>query len=309
MDVHTRKIRHFIVVAEELHFSRAAARLFIAQQALSKQVRELEDAVGTRLFARTTRNVELTPAGEAFLAAARAAIAALDAGVDTARERAFGEVGLLKVGFVIGAALELTTPIFEEFRARHPEIELELHEFPFSDSSAGLADGQSDVALIRPPISGPAYHSEPLFTEPRVVGVASTHHLAGRTSVSVRELLDEPIVIGRSADAVWRGYWMLDDYRDGQPPKKVIETASHTEEVALVAAGVACTITVAGAARYTPHPGVRYLPITDIPGSVLAAAWSSGHHSPVRERFVDVARAVRDRDTELLKTIEQPYGP
>ena len=85
MDLHTRQLRYFVTVAEELHFSRAAARLFVAQQSLSTQIRQLEERVGATLLRRTTRNVELTPAGELFLAEARQALAALDRAINGAR--------------------------------------------------------------------------------------------------------------------------------------------------------------------------------------------------------------------------------
>ncbi|MGH3735415.1 MAG: LysR family transcriptional regulator [Micromonosporaceae bacterium] len=306
MDAHTRKLRYFVVVAEELHFSRAAARLFIAQQALSRQIRELEDAVGTRLLARTTRSVELTPAGEVFLDAARTALAALDTGVDAALRCARGEAGVLRVGFVTGGALELTPPLLAEFGARHPDITLELHESAFTDPSGGLAEDESDVALVRLPLSDGAYDHEPLFTEPLVVGLSSTHPLATGNDVPVRDLLDEPVVVAGATDEVWRTFWRLDAHRDGRPPRKVIDTTSHTEELALVAAGVACMVTAAAAVRYTPHPSVRYLALTDVAGSTLAVAWRRGRRTAVVDRFVEVARTVRDRETETVHAIEHP---
>lgn len=304
MDIHSRKIRYFLVVAEELHFTRAAARLFIAQQALSKQIRELEDAVGARLFARTSRNVELTPAGEAFLAGARASLAALDAAVTAAQDASQGERGTLRVGFGVGAALELTGPILAEFKRRHPRITLDLHEFPLGDASAGLSDGQSDVALIRVPV-GADVECEPLFSEPRVAGLAGTHRLADRPTVTLADLADETITVAQSVDTVSRDYWTLADYPHSGP-REIINTGSHTEELELVAAGVACTITVAAAARYTPHPGVRYVRIDGVSGSTVAVAWRTGQSGPLVERFVDVARDVRDREAGLVRDIERP---
>ncbi|MFJ8438830.1 LysR family transcriptional regulator [Kitasatospora griseola] len=108
VDVSSRKLRHFVAVAEELHFSRAAARLFVTQQSLSTQIRELEKAVGVTLLHRTTRSVELMPAGEVLLAAVRKSPAVLDTGMEAARPTHRGENGRVKVGFVIGAALEPT---------------------------------------------------------------------------------------------------------------------------------------------------------------------------------------------------------
>ena len=106
VDVHTRKLRSFVAVAEELHFSRAAERLFIAQQALSRQIRDLEQEVGAQLFVRTTREVTLTPAGEAYLAGVRDALAVLDAAAASAARLDRTLSGTLHLGYIAGAALE-----------------------------------------------------------------------------------------------------------------------------------------------------------------------------------------------------------
>lgn len=110
-----------MAVAEELHFSRAAARVHLAQQALSREIKELEDELGAKLLERTTRKVALTPAGEVFLEGARAALAVLDDAASAARRAARGLAGTLRLGYVPGAALELTPLILTEFAERHPE--------------------------------------------------------------------------------------------------------------------------------------------------------------------------------------------
>ncbi|MFB7861608.1 LysR family transcriptional regulator [Streptomyces sp. NPDC056069] len=306
MDVATQKLRNFVVVAEELNFSRAAGRLFVTQQALSKQLRDLEDAVGVRLLDRTTRSMALTPAGEAFLASARESLAALDAGVAAARSAGRGGSGTVRLGFLTGGALELTTPILAAFAARHPDIRLELRETAFDDPSAGLADGSSDVAIVRLPLSVPGLDSLTLFVEPLVVGLPPRHRLAGRSTLTAEDVLDEPLAIGRTTDAVWRAYWTLDAQRGGRPPASVRETSSHTEEMQLVAAGLACTITIAGAERHTPLAGVRYVPLTGVPGSNVAVAWRRDHRTTGVDHFVTVAREVRDRERAIVRAIERP---
>ncbi len=302
----TRRLRYFIALAEELHFSRTAARLHIAQQALSKQIRELEDSVGAQLLQRSTRNVELTAAGAAFLEAARATVAAFDDGVETARRMARGEAGTLRLGYVVGGALELTRPILEEFALRHPRVELELREYGHDDRSAGLAEGSADVAFLRPPISVQGLEVETLFTEPLLAALPPGHRLATRAAVSVDELVDEPIAVGESRDIVAERFWTLDAYRKPGAPRRILHAHSVTEELSLVSAGVACAITSAALARYNPHPSVRYVPIEDGPGAELALAWRSDARGPLVERFLEAARAVRERETELVCAIEHP---
>ncbi|MGA5193110.1 LysR family transcriptional regulator [Streptomyces exfoliatus] len=307
MDVSSRKLRYFVAVAEELHFSRAAARLFVTQQSLSKQIRELEDDVGVELLHRTTRSVELTQAGEALLTAAREALSVIEAGVEAARIAGRGEAGTLKLGFLVGAALELTAPILSEFGRRHPGIRLELREYGFADPSGGLADGWADVALVRLPLSAADVESDPLFVEPLVAALPAGHRLAGRPVLTVEELVAEPLVVGRSADRAWQRYWTLDAYRGGAAPRLVTETSSQTEEVLMIAAGLAVAVTVAGLERFAPHQGVRYVPLDGVAGSTLSVAWRRGHRTPAVDRFVAVAKEVRDRETAVVAAIEHPF--
>jgi DNA-binding transcriptional LysR family regulator len=306
VDVQTRRLRYFVALAEELHFSRTAAQLHIAQQALSKQMRELEQAVGAQLLQRSTRKVELTPAGAAFLEGAQATLAALDEAVAVARRLARGDAGTLRLGYVVGGALELTRPILEEFAKRHPRVELALREYGHDDRSAGLAAGTADVAFLRPPISAAGIALETLFVEPLLVVLPRGHRLARRAGVSVREIVDEPIAVGESADMAAERFWTLDAYREPGARRQIIHARSVTEELSLVAAGVACAITSAAMARYTPHPSVRYVPIDDVPGAALALAWRKDAPGLLVERFLEVARAVRDRETEIVRAIEQP---
>jgi DNA-binding transcriptional LysR family regulator len=307
VDLPPRKLRYFIAVAEELNFSRAARRLYIAQQSLSAQIRELEDEMGVTLFHRTTRKVELTAAGTVMLAAARTALATLDDAVDEARRAERGELGTLKVGFIITAALELTRPILAAFRDRFPAVKVELREFDFSDTSAGLAGGWADVAVVRPPISAEGIEFETLFVEPRVIAVVRDHPLADRDAVSVEEVLELPLAIGITPDAAWRGFWTLADQRGGGEPPRAVRTHSQTEENEIVAAGEACSITAAGVARYMPHAGIRYIPISGIDGSAAALAWHADRHTALVDRFIAVARQARDRETAIVTQIEHPF--
>ncbi|WP_202033296.1 LysR substrate-binding domain-containing protein [Nocardioides sp. WS12] len=306
-DLHTRKLRYFIAVAEELHFSRAAAKLFLAQQALSRQIRELEDELGVPLFIRSTRKVELTAAGEVFLAGARAAVDALDEAVTMATRTNRAVTGTLRLGFFPGAALELTAPLVTEFRTRYPDVTIEMRESPVLDPSCGLIDGTSDLALVRLPATVEGLCTETLFTEPVVVGVSSGHPLAHRSSVTASELLDLPITLSHTVDPVYRSFWVLDGFRADGPAPQIVATSSITEEAQLVATGTAVCVTAAAAARYVPHPGIQYVLITDAPRSELALAWREGAESPLIERFRACALEVRDLEVEIVDLIENPY--
>ncbi len=302
--VNLRRLRAFVTVAEELHFTRAAARLFLAQQSLSKQISDLESEIGTPLFERTSRKVELTAAGEAFLISTRDALALFDQGVERARSAGRGEHATLRVGFIVGAALELTTHILSEFTARFPAARVELHEFGLADPSAGLISGETDVAFIRLPCRQQGLVTQTLFTEPCVVGVSAAHRLSRRERVRVGDLLGEPIAIGRTDDPVWRDFWTL-----GGRSTRVVETNSQSEEMEVVAAGMACSITPAAARRYLPYPGVRFIDIDDYPPSAIGIArLERSGESTLVTGFVEAAVAVRDRERGLVRALESGTG-
>ena len=287
-----------------MHFSRAAARVHLAQQALSREIRELEGVLGTKLLTRTTRKVALTPAGEVFLAGAQAALASIDGAVAETRRMALRLAGTLRLGYPPGGALELTSLIVAEFERRSPGVSVEMREFPLSDPSAGLASGASDVAFLRLPLSTPDIDTETLFVDPVVAMVAATHRHAARTSVSAGDLLDDPITSNNTGDAAHRAFWRLDAARDNGSRTRVVPVGSITEEAQLVAAGAAIAITSSAVMQYLPVPGVRFLPIDDWPGSVIAVGWRIGGQTALVAQFVAAARSVRDRETQTVHRIE-----
>lgn len=308
MDIHTRKLRYFLVVAEELHFSRAAARVFLTQQALSRQVKELEDELGVALFERTTRRVTLTPAGEAFRDAVAPLLGGLEDAAAVARRTDRAVAGRLRVGFCPGAALELTAPILAEFRTGFPDVEVDLREFPANDPSAGLGTGITDVAFIRLPQGTPEIETEALFTDPCIVAVAASHPLAKREALSIADIETEPLTLSDTTDQAYRDFWSLAAARTAPPPR-FHPVSSVTEEIALVATGIAASVTSSAAATYTPMPGVRYLPLEGWPGSTVALGWHAGERSRIVARFVDVVCAVRDREVDLVRQLETRSVP
>jgi DNA-binding transcriptional LysR family regulator len=182
-----------------------------------------------------------------------------------------------------------------------------MREFGLPDQSAGLSDHWADVAIIRPPLAEPDIIAHTLFVEPRVLTVSVRHALADRETVSVADILDVPLAIGRSTDEEYRRFWSLQDFRTGVTEPLLTPTTSNTEEIELIAAGLACTVNPAAIMRYIPHSGVRYIPIVDVPGSALAIAWRRDRVSPLALAFNRVAQEVRDRETETVDSIENPF--
>src|SRR6266498_4665242 len=169
MSIGLHHLRYFVAVAEEGNVSRAADRLHIAQPSLSAQIKYLEDHLGTPLFRRHARGVELTRAGALFLVEARKSIQAADAAVAVARTASRGEIGRLRIGFIVGTQVEATSRILRTFRERYPAVELELAEHTFADPSAGLNGGKVDVAFVMPPFSRSEEHTSELQSRPHLV--------------------------------------------------------------------------------------------------------------------------------------------
>lgn len=190
-----RHLHYFIAVAEELHFSRAADRLHMAQPPLSQQIRQLEDELGFQLFHRTKRRVELTEAGAAFLAEARQVLQALDHAVEQGRQASRGEVGQLAIGFVSSTAYNILPPILQAFRRQVPAVTLELQELTTREQVQAVVAGKLDIGFVRPPIADPALEATVIFREPLIVALPECHPCRDAHQVSVKSLAQEPFIL------------------------------------------------------------------------------------------------------------------
>ena len=188
-----RHLRYFIAVADELSFTRAAQRLHTAQPSLSQQIRNLEDEVGTPLFERTRRKVELTEAGKVFLAEARLVVAQADRAVARARQVGQGRA-TVTIGFVPAAEIRVFPVILPRLRLRFPEVNVELRSLPTAEQEDALLRGDIDVAFMRRPVVSPELRSEVVLTEPLVVVLPSGHPLAKLKRIAPAQLSGEPFI-------------------------------------------------------------------------------------------------------------------
>lgn len=191
-----RRLRYFIVTAEEMHVGRAAERLNIAQPALSQQIKVLENTLGVRLFHRVRRGIELTDAGKAFLPEVRAAIAQADKAFEIARGVARGETGCIAIGHVGSAMMEPHLPrLLGLFRRRFKDVEVRLIRMPVDDQVTALTDGRLDVGFIRadPQSLGGALRAVP-FSRSRLVAVVPAD-LALPDGATLRALAGQPFIV------------------------------------------------------------------------------------------------------------------
>jgi DNA-binding transcriptional LysR family regulator len=191
-----RRLKFFVAVAEELHFTRAASRLRIAQPHLSQEIRKLERELNTQLLKRTKRSVALTPAGAVFLEKARAIVDAIAEAVHAAQRASRGETGKLAVGFVSVAGYTVIPLAVAKFRRLHPDVELVLSELNSDEGVHALRNGRLDLCLLHPPRNlEPALSVEMAWQEPLVAVLPRGHPLASARRVNLAKLKTEPLVL------------------------------------------------------------------------------------------------------------------
>src|SRR5215207_8030736 len=174
-----RHLRYFVVVAEELNFSRAATRLHMAQPPLSVAIRQLEQELGTDLFQRTTREVRLTEAGRVLRDGARRTLAEAERAITAAKRAGAGDLGQLKVAFSWSARFETLPALGRAFSARHPDVQLLSHEMWNAEMDSALRSGAMDVAVSLCPELAPDIADEVIRTEHVIAVLAAKHPLAG----------------------------------------------------------------------------------------------------------------------------------
>ena len=294
MDVHLRRLRYFVAVAEELHFTRAAARVHVAQPSLSRQIRELEDELGFPLFERSTRSVVLTEAGVSLVPAARAVLDRWQLGVREAAAVHTRESRVLRVGFVASAANEWTPRILAAFARARPGWQVDLTQASWSDPTAGLGPGTVDAAFLRLPVPGhdDGLAIEVLLTEPRYVAMAAGHPLAVRDRVAFRELLDEPFVATPISSGGWRDYWLATEEREGRPVRVGAVVTTPDEWLEAVTNGRGVSLTPEASARFYARPGIVYRPVDGVSPSSVGICRRRGDDRAIVLDFVHACRAV-----------------
>jgi LysR family transcriptional regulator, benzoate and cis,cis-muconate-responsive activator of ben and cat genes len=300
-----RQLRYFVAVAEELHFSRAAARLNLAQSALSSQVRQLEREVGGPLLTRSTRRVQLTPAGEALLRDASEILAAADGALDRARALARGEAGALTIGSMGPAGGGLLAPLLARLGSRHPGLRVEVRALDFSDIVESVRDRHVDVAFLYLPLDEPELELIPLISEPRVVVLPRDHRLAHRRRLRPRDLRDETFIMQPQAvPEIWRDHWLLVD-EFGERPRISPRTANKLEDwLTLIGQGEGIDTAPAIISRYYAWPDVAFVPLVDAAPATLAIARRRGEADPILDEFTALALEIAATESES----DSPYS-
>jgi DNA-binding transcriptional LysR family regulator len=290
--VELRHLRYFVAVAEERHFGRAAERLHIAQPPLSQQIRRFEDEIGEPLLFRTTRSVQLAPAGEVLLQRGREILAAVDSAVEDARRAARGEYGRLAIGFTGSCTYAMLPMLAARLGSELPGVVLDLQgELLTPAQVARLVDGTLDVGLLRPPVNERALSAEVLGSEPLLAVLPESHRLARSEAIPLELLEGEPFVTYPSHfrsvvhDAVEAAC-----AAHGFKPTAAHEVSETSTLVSFVAAGLGVSLVPASVRNMTIEGAVYRPLVRDTTRVELAVAWRRDDERPLLERALDVIR-------------------
>lgn len=264
MDVELRHLRALIAVAEELNFTRAAERLHLTQQALSGQIRQLEQRVGARLVERDTHHVELTAAGVALYEHCQLLLAGAEDAVAAARA-AGAEAPRLVLGYPAPLTHRFAAPAIRLFANRRPDVEVTIHFGGLLDPWGGLRERAADVAIVYGAFESEGLELRHLFSEPRGIALAADHPLARNKAVTLAEFVEEPIIDVPSMDPVNREFWFATRHRGGRPPRIGARVQTLDGLIEAIGAGLGVATTVAAVIdAMGARAGVVFRPVIDL---------------------------------------------
>jgi DNA-binding transcriptional LysR family regulator len=282
-----RQIRSFLSIAKTLHFGRTAELIHLSQPALSIQIRALEEEVGVRLFERNRRKTTLTAAGLAFRDDAAAALSQLEQAIRRARLAASGKLGLLRIGFVSTAGSELVADIVRQFRELYPEVECSLRNILTAEQVQMLETGSLDIGFLRLPIGVQwTLDAVTVHREPFVLVVPSSHKLAKRKRVRLREVSGENFVMYERTWAPGFHDLMVGILRDAGIVPNITQTAGEVPTlISLVHSGMGITITPLSVVKHSAASVVACNILDRIPMSEIGMAVRKGTRAPVVDNF------------------------
>ncbi|SFC77150.1 transcriptional regulator, LysR family [Polaromonas sp. OV174] len=296
--IELRLWRQFLAVADELHFGRAAQRLNMTQPPLTQAIAQLETLLGLKLFDRTKRSVQLTIAGAALLPEARDLLARAQALPLVARASADGEAGRLRLAFVSTAGFDVLPRWVRAFREQYPKVQLELIEATGDVQLQALERAEIDAGFMlhSPGSAPPGLVCQRIARDPLVLAVPEQSALAAKAALTLKDLLDQPLVIFPRRilpslyDAIFAMY-----HASGHLPRVAQEAIQMQTIVNLVSAGLGVAW-VPDSVRQFQRPGVVYRELKSskgqaVPGCETSLVWAAGAASPALLRFLAFAPA------------------
>ncbi|MDJ0632827.1 MAG: LysR family transcriptional regulator [Xenococcaceae cyanobacterium MO_188.B29] len=294
-----RHLRYFVAVAEELHFGRAAKRLCITQQPLSRQIRDLEDELGVQLFYRTKRTVRITEVGEIFLEEARKTLEQANFAVQLVQQASKGEIGRIAIAFT-GSALNIVLPTtVRQFKTLYPQVDLTLKRLQTVEQVEAIHSRQIDVGLLHPPINDDKLILETVYQENLVVALPDTHPLAKDESdaISLKQLANESFILfPRYIGSVLYDQIINLCRQAGFSPNVVQEAMPQQTILGLVAAGIGVSL-IHSSVQTLGRSGVVFRSLIEsTPILETAVAWSPDSTNLVLPFFLNLVRARKKKE-------------
>lgn len=287
------QLRSFVVVAEELHFGRAAARLHLTQPPLSRQIQLLEHQVGVQLLERSSRSVRLTPAGRGFLPEAHAILRLAESASLSAQRISRGEAGSLAIGFTASSGYRFLPGLIVASRERLPGVELVLKELVTMEQAEALASGRLDVALLRPSAATADFETRCVVREPLVVALPENHALARGRSPTLQDFDHAPFLTYSPMEARYFHDLVAGTFsRAGVHPDYTQYLTQIHSILALVRAGLGAAL-IPEAAMSLRFEGVvcrRLHKLRPLRPVELLMAWKRDNENPVLGKFLEKCR-------------------
>jgi len=277
-------VRSFTVLAEHRHFGRAAAALHLTASSLSRQITRLERQVGARLLDRTPQGTRLTEAGEVFLPLATEVLRS--AGQAASRARAAAQPGVITIGFGMNL---IVTPAVRALRRQYPDADVRTLYLDYHEVRTALLEHRVDAVVARLPFPTDQLSVTVLYDEPRVLAVPVDHRLAGKESVTVDDIADEPMP--QSTDPLLNAFWRIDPRPDGRPAPAGPFVKAIEDKIELIAGGQAVAIIPASARLSGLRPDLTTVPLEGAEPSHVALATRAGDHGRLVAAFRKSAHA------------------
>ncbi len=283
------QIRCFVVLANELHFGRAAVRLHMTQPPLSRQIQQLEAELNVQLFERTQRSVHLTPAGKAFLPEAEYLLEVSQSAASVARRAAAGEAGTVSLGYVSGASFSFMPRIVAAATAQLPGLAIVLRDMSTAEQFEALRSGRLDAGIVRAPADHADLRSASVLREPFVAMLPAAHPLAARQRLTMADLHRQDLIMYEPGQGGLMYELLTAAFHTEQVVPRYVQHVRQTYSLmGLVGSGLGLALVQASAARLS-MPGVVVRPIA-LPAdavSELHLAWRARDEvdNPAVDRF------------------------
>ncbi len=291
-----RHLRYFIAVAEERNIGRAAARLHISQPPLTRQIQQLEDNLGVQLFNRTSRGMELTPAGELLLDEAKNIYAVIEQATERTQRAGQGKVGRLDVAIFGSAILDTIPRLLADFRRAYPDVKVVLHSMNKDEQLEALRQRRISVGFNRILTPSPDFASELVETESLLLALPEDDPLARQSSIDFQSLVNEPLILfptGSRPSFIDKVIGLCQ--QAGFVPNIAQEVGDTVTAVSLVSKGFGVSLVSQSTAALS-LPGLVYRPLNGIPDNAridLSCIYRPDDRSPILAAFLNVVRSYR----------------